>query len=249
MLPIGIGIVVGVLLGFIAVKQLLALLPFAIVCLFAGLMSGAFPAVKGELKGAERTPLRIALFCVGLLVPVALGALSATLSVRDNAMGADVFANVQWHHVLLAIAVGAAVGLTQIVPGLSARALMMAIGWFNSLVSSISFTYWQTNPQVFFVYAGFAIGFLTGILGFSKLLTLVFARVRQTAYSMIVGLSFGSILSMFCNGDVIAVYLSWAQNGASILDIVLGVILFAVGVFGAYMLVKYERKKEMKKEE
>lgn len=43
LLPIAIGIVIGVLLGFIAVKKLLELLPFAIVCLFAGLMSGAFP--------------------------------------------------------------------------------------------------------------------------------------------------------------------------------------------------------------
>lgn len=249
LLPIGIGIVLGVLLGFIAVKQLLALLPFAIVCLFAGLMTGAFPAVKDELKGVECTPRRVALFCVGLLIPVALGALSAALSLRDNTMGADVFATVQWHHVLLAVVVGAAVGLTQIVPGLSASALMMAIGWFNSLVSSISFTYWQTNPQVFFVYAGFAVGFLVGIFGFSKLLTSVFSRARHTAYSIIVGLSLGSILSMFCNADVVAVYLSWAQNGVSILDIILGVILFASGVFGAYMLVKYEREKETETKE
>ena len=54
LLPIGIGIVIGVLLGFISVKKLLDIIPFAVVCLFAGLMCGAFPAVKDELKGAER---------------------------------------------------------------------------------------------------------------------------------------------------------------------------------------------------
>lgn len=51
LLPIGIGMVVGVLLGFFTVEKLLGLLPFAVVGLFAGLMSGAFPAVKDELKG------------------------------------------------------------------------------------------------------------------------------------------------------------------------------------------------------
>ena len=71
LLPIGIGLLVGILLGFITVKKLLELLPFAIVCLFAGLMSGAFPAVKDEVKGAERTPKRSALFAVGLFLPVA----------------------------------------------------------------------------------------------------------------------------------------------------------------------------------
>ena len=53
LLPIAIGIVVGVGLGFIAVKELLKILPFAIVCLFAGLMSGAFPAVTDEIKGVQ----------------------------------------------------------------------------------------------------------------------------------------------------------------------------------------------------
>ena len=72
LLPIGIGLVVGVLLGFITVKQLLEFLPFAIVCLFAGLMVGAFPAVKDELKGAEKNAKRVALFLLGVAIPVAL---------------------------------------------------------------------------------------------------------------------------------------------------------------------------------
>lgn len=247
LLPIGIGIVLGVALGFITVKQLLKILPFAIVCLFAGLMSGAFPAVKDELKGAERTPARIALFCAGLLIPVALGCVSALSSVGKNAVsGADVFENVRVWHVLLAIVFGGVVGVTQIVPGLSASAFLMAVGWFGSVVASVSLSYWQNNPQIFFVYGGLAIGFLTGIFAFSKLLTTVFARARHTAYSMIVGLSLGSILSMFCNGDIIEVYASWGTGAAAspVLDILLGIALFAAGAAGSYLLVRYQRKKD-----
>ena len=87
LLPIGIGLVVGVLLGFLGVKKLLELLPFAIVCLFAGLMCGAFPAVKEELKGAERTPARLLLFAVGILIPVAVGCVSAFLSTQSGGSG------------------------------------------------------------------------------------------------------------------------------------------------------------------
>lgn len=244
LLPIGIGIVIGVLLGFIAVKQLLEILPFAIVCLFAGLMSGAFPAVKDELKGAQRNAKRVALFCLGLLVPVALGCFSAvsTLGVTETVV--DKFADVQWWHVLLALVFGAVVGITQIVPGLSASAFLMSVGWFGIIMQSVSMTYWKSNPQVFLVYAGLVVGFVVGLLGFSKLLTYVFAKARHTAYSMIVGLSLGSILSMFCNGDIVETYLSWSQNGASVLDIVLGVVLFALGAVGAYLLVRYQRKKD-----
>ena len=245
LLPIGIGLIIGVLLGFIAVKELLALLPFAIVCLFAGLMCGAFPAVKDELKGAKRTPLRIVLFALGVMVPLAIGCLSAFLTMGEGAT-ADVFALVQWWHFPLAVLIGGVVGLTQVVPGLSASAFLMAVGWFSSVVQSVSLTYWKSNPAVFFVYAGLGIGFLVGIFGFSKLLTYLFGRARHTAYSAIVGLSLGSILSMFCNGDIIEVYLSWKTGAAAnlALDIALGIVLFAVGVAGAYLLVRYQRKKD-----
>ena len=79
------GAVVGVLLGFVAVKKLIALLPFAIVCLFAGLMIGAFPAVAAEIKGAEKTTKRIVLFVLGLCIPIAVGCVSALMAREQKA--------------------------------------------------------------------------------------------------------------------------------------------------------------------
>ncbi|MBO5458070.1 MAG: DUF368 domain-containing protein [Clostridia bacterium] len=243
LLPIGIGLVLGVLLGFISVKQLVALLPFSIVCLFAGLMCGAFPAVKDEIQDAAHTPKRMILFGVGLFLPVAVGCLSAWLTVGGE-VGGDVFASVQWWQVLLGVVIGYAFGITQIVPGLSGSALLMAVGWFQSLMSSISLTYWKSNPEVFLVYIGLGVGVLLGIFTFSKFLTYVFGKARQTAYHLIVGLSLGSILSMFCNGDMMETYLLWAQQGVNLFDIFLGVCLFAVGIVGSYLLVRYQRKKD-----
>jgi putative membrane protein len=246
LLPIGIGLVVGVLLGFVSVQKLLEILPFAIVCLFAGLMSGSFPAVKEELKGAERTTKRVTLFLIGLSIPVALGCLSAVLSVKGGE-SADVFATVKWWQVVLGLIIGYVVGVTQIVPGLSASAFLMAVGWFGSIMESVSLTYWKSNPAVFLVYAGLGIGFLLGLFTFSKFLTYLFGKARYTAYSMIVGLSLGSILSMFCNGDIVAVYTVWTKSGIVWLDLALGVGLFAIGAFAAYKLVQYQRKKDAEK--
>ena len=243
LLPIGIGMVLGVLLGFISVKKLLDIIPFAVVCLFAGLMCGAFPAVNDEIKGAEKNAKRITLFAVGLLIPVALGCVSAWLASGES-VTADTFAKVEWWHAVLGLLIGYVVGVTQIVPGLSASAFLMAVGWFGSLVDSVSMTYWKSNPAIFLVYVGLGVGFLLGLFTFSKLLTYLFGKARHTSYFMIVGLSLGSILSMFCNGDIIATYIAWAQNGVAVLDLCLGIALFAVGIFGAYLLVRYQRKKD-----
>ena len=244
LLPIGIGVVIGVLLGFIAVEKLLAILPFAVVCLFAGLMIGAFPAVTDEIKGAKMNAKRIVLFAVGLLIPVALGCYSA---FTIGQAGGTLFKSVSIWHILLAIVIGAVVGITQIVPGLSASAFLMAVGWFTSLVDSVSMTYWKANPKIFLIYGALVVGFLVGMLGFSKLLTLIFAKARHTAYCMIVGLSLGSIISMFVNGDIVKVYFSWANGSAFLLDVLLGVALLVAGIIGSYALVRYQRKKDAEK--
>ncbi len=254
LLPIGIGMVLGVALGFLAVERLLALLPFAIVCLFAGLMSGAFPAVTDEIKGAKRTPWRIVLFALGVALPVALGCLSAVLTLRAPATEAvegvtsTIFDRVQWWHIVLGIVFGAVVGITQIVPGMSASAFLMAVGWFQSVVASVSVTYWKQNPAVFLVYLALGVGLCIGVFGFSGVLTKLFEKAHDASYFAIVGLSLGSILSIFCNGDIVEVYTAWAtgsvQGGMLALNIVLGIVLFAVGVVGAYMLVRYQRKQD-----
>ena len=255
LLPIGLGLVLGFALGFIGVKELIEINLFVVVCLFAGLMSGAFPAVKDEIKGMEWSIKRTMLFMLGLAIPVALGCVSAMLSVNAPKEAGEqavevistMFDKVEWWHIVLALVLGFAVGITQIVPGLSASALLMTVGWYNSLMTSVSMHYWKQNPMIFVIYACLGVGFLLGIFAFSKLLTFLFKKARQTAYAMIVGLSLGSIVSMFCNGDIMEVYVSWAtgavSSGKLALSLGLGVALFALGFVLSYLLVRYERKK------
>jgi uncharacterized membrane protein len=122
----------------------------------------------------------------------------------------------------------------------------MSLGWFNDLMNSVSLDFWLKYPVVFVTYISLGVGFLTGIFTFSKILTYLFEKARITAYSMIVGLSLGSILSMFFNADILAVYVDWQANGVPALDLVLGLVLLAFGVSVAYALVRFELKKGIK---
>jgi putative membrane protein len=254
LLPIGLGVVVGLIAGFLGVKALLDLLPFAVVCLFAGLMIGSSPALVVELKGAKITPLRIALFALGVVIPVALGVFSAWRLSRtpmplstSPTVDFNGFTSLSWR-TLLCLPVGYLLAVTQIVPGLSASALLMSLGWFSDLMNSVSLTFWLKYPIVFLSYISLGVGFLTGLFTFSKVLTYLFKKARHTAYSMIVGLSFGSILSMFFNADIILVYVDWQANGVPALDLWLGIGLLAIGVALSYALVRYELKKSKQDE-
>lgn len=238
LLPIGIGILIGLAVGFFTVQKALEYIPFAIVGGFAGLMSGAFPAVKDELKGAKITGGRITLFIAGVCLPIAVALLSVFFS---GGAGKDFSV---WWRIVLCLPVGAIVGLTQVVPGLSASAILMSIGYFTPLVESVHVSYWKENPIIFLTYAALGIGFLIGIFFSSGVLTKAFEKARQTAYFPIVGLSLGSIAAMFCNVEIFAVYKEWAQKGISQKDLWLGVALFVVGAVIAYLLVSYQRKKD-----
>ncbi len=241
LLPIGIGAVVGVGLGFIAVKKLLEILPFVVICLFAGLMIGAFPAVKDELNGVKLTGKHIALLILGVCIPVAVGVYSATATFTGVGGGSDILsADLPWL-ILLSLLVGYLIAITQVVPGLSASAILMAIGWYGAIMNGVGADMFSNMPLLVLL-GGLVVGFIVGFFTFSKLLTVVFQKARGLAYAMIVGLSLGSVITMFFNGDVAAVYLAWAQNGVSGLDLGLGLLLLIVGVAVSYLLVRVQRK-------
>ena len=241
LLPIALGGIVGLVAGFFGVRFLLNLLPFAIVALFAGLMLGAFPAVTDEIKGEKPTPLRIILFLLGLLFPIGLSALSV-FGTPDMLS----LENLAWYHYLLFLLVGYAIAVTQLVPGLSATALLMTFGCFTPLMNSVSLTYWQENPMVLLVYACLAVGFILGLLTFSNGLSRLLEKKRAPAFYTIAGLSLGSIVTMFFNPEIVEVYESWTIGAAMWRELGIGMALFGIGIIAATYFVRYERNRVMK---
>lgn len=238
LLPVVIGLVIGFVAGFFAIQRVLNVAPFTVIGLFAGLMLGAFPAVKDEIKGEKKSAGRVLLFVLGLAVPVVISLVS-TLCVA----GAHSLENLQWYHYLLFLVLGYIVAITQIVPGLSATAILMVFGYFSPLMDSVHLSYWQANPQVFLVYLCLVIGFAAGLFTFSKVLNKIFEKKKKTAFFAITGLSLGSVLTMFFNPDIYAVYKGWAEGSPMLIDLLLGILLFAAGAAAAYAFVRYERKK------
>ena len=246
LLPIGIGAVVGFLLGFLAVQKLLEWIPFAIICLFAGLMVGSFPAVKDELNGVAMNAKRIALLVVGACIPVAVGVYSSVATLQGSASGNILEADLIWK-IILPLIVGFVIALTQLVPGLSASAILMVIGWYAVLMQNLHFSIETlTNVDLMLVVGGLAVGFIVGFFVFSKLLSIVFERARDTAYSLIVGLALGSLLTMFFNAEIVKVYADWAAFGVNWWHLILGILLLVGGVVVAYLLVRVQRKHDRK---
>lgn len=237
LLPIGIGIVIGFIVGFFVVRDIFESNPFVVICLFAGLMIGSFPAVKDEIKDVKWNKNRVVLFVIGVLIPIAIGFLSIFIKISSSEA---IIATPTI--MILYFVIGIVVSITQIIPGLSCSALLMAFGQFGVILSSIHFDYLKNNPLVILVLLFLVVGFLIGVVMFSKLLNKLFEKRRDSTFTMIVGLSLGSIVTMFVNPDIYDVYSNWTSVGESLKYINIGLVLLAIGCIISYALVRYQRK-------
>ncbi|MDE6414215.1 MAG: DUF368 domain-containing protein [Anaeroplasmataceae bacterium] len=240
LIPIAIGAVLGFGLGFFAIQKLLKVFPFAITVFFGGLMIGAFPAITDEIKEEKVTLTKSLLFLLGLGIPLIISIVSIFIQG-----GNQTFDDIQFYHYFLFLIIGYIIAITQIVPGLSATALLMAFGYFRPLLESVSISYISANPTILGIYISLIVGFLIGMISFSSFLTKVFEKNRKLAFFMIVGLSLGSILSMFFNPDIYETYQSWIHGNMSFgLDLGLGILLFIIGILLSASFLKYEKRQK-----
>ena len=240
LLPLLLGALIGFGAGFFAIQKLFGDYLFEVVCLFVGFMIGALPAIVREIRGEKITPLSASLFILGFLIPIAVGIISIFLS-GDNTGGA--FKEFPIWKYFAYFPLGILVSLTQIVPGLSATAILMAFGQFAPILASVKLSYIMENPEVLILLLSLGVGFLAGLVLISKLFSLILARHKITAFFMISGMSLGSVVSMFINPDTFSVYTAWIDGTQSpTLPIVIGALLLSLGFVASFLLVRYEAK-------
>ena len=238
LLPIVLGALVGLVLGFFAVQRLIEIVPFILVCAFGGLMLGSFPAVTNEIKGEKWTKSGAVLFVVGLIIPLLVSVASIFLNGEVGTL------NTAWYMFIAYFVIGMIVSLTQIVPGLSATALLMAMGLFGSLMASLHISSLKASPIIIGVFAALGVGFLVGLVLFSKGISKLLETKKKPMFRLISGLSLGSIISMFISTEIIDVYTLWSRGaGDPLRDLLIGLPAFALCLTFALWLTKHELKK------
>lgn len=242
LLPILVGGLFGFILGFFVVQKVIEPYTFIVVCVFGGLMLGASPEIFMEIKEPIKKPKwhQILLLVLGFAFPIVLSATFANIAEIDNTQMLQDF---PYYSYIIAFFVGMVVSLTQIVPGLSATVLLMSIGFFKPIMSALHFSVLKEEPRWIAFILLLILGFLVGFFLLSKVMSYFFTKHRTTTYFMVTGLTFGSIISVFYNTEVKAVYDSWLIGEGNIaLDLGLGLPLFVVFTALAFVLVVYQRK-------
>ncbi len=243
--PIIVGAVIGVFVGFFTVQKLIDLIPFAIISLFGGLMLGAIPSLKDEVKGVEVKKYHIAFIVLGIIIPLIMTIIPILIALNSDIQENRLTINFPSFCVYLVL--GFLVAATQFIPGCSATATLMALGYFMPIMRSLTLSYITNNPMILVVYLFLIIGFVVGCAVLGKLLNHLIERFKNIMYFLFIGLSLGSIICLFLNSDMLLLYQGWAKSATfPFLDVFLGVGLFIVGTIIAYELVLFMRRKGSK---
>ena len=236
LIPIIVGIVVGFGLGVILVKILLEAFPFITICFFVGLMIGTYPILFKEIKGEALKVNKVLLFVAGVIIPLIFSAVSL-LSGADNSL-----ANLNFLHYLLFFVIGILISLTQLIPGLSATVLLMIFGYYSALMENIGFEL-LGNFELLLVYVELYVGFVVGVLLFSKIINKLLETQRKPFFFVICGLSVGSVVSVFLGSDCMEIYKSWTTK-AMITDMLIGLAFLLLGFAGSFSLYLLDKKRE-----
>ncbi|MBO7303019.1 MAG: DUF368 domain-containing protein [Clostridia bacterium] len=242
LIPIGIGAVIGFAAGFLLVQLLLEKYIFVVICLFVGLMIGASPALLNEIKDEKVTALRIILMVIGVMIPVGIGALSVYLdppALVEVEGASEAFTAFPWYLFLLYVPLGFVVAATQLIPGLSATAIMMAFGQFKPIMDSVHLDYILENPIFILLMLCMVAGFAVGLIVISRIFSKLLAWRRAGTFCFVVGLSIGSIGSMFLNPDIVQVYFNWGHGAFSLVQLIVGIVLLIVGLVISALLTRY----------
>lgn len=238
LIPIVVGAVLGFLLGLFTVQFLLELSVFCVVAAFAGLMLGGLPSTIDEVRGKPFKSIYLLNLIIGLIIPFGI---SVTAIMSDFNLS-SLIETLPWYMYLIAIGIGFLIALTQLIPGLSATALLMSFGLYDALLSSISITTWKENPMILVLYVTFVVGALIGVLSISKIINRQLEKHKTGFYYLIIGLCISSILSMFYNPEVIDVYNN--IDTRFYIELIIGIVLFVLFAIFVYFSYRYINKKE-----
>lgn len=254
LLPILLGAAIGFIAGFFTIQQLIDKYTFICVAIFAGMMLGGAKEVHDEIVTKNIRDHKIIdwiLLAIGIILPIALSVVfvfTSDLSGLEGALEGEF--PIYIYFVMLGL--GVLVSLTQVIPGLSATALLMSFGVFSPIMESVHISTWQAQPLWLVIYLMLVIGFVAGILLLSKIINYFLKKYRFRMFHLLTGMTYGSIIAIFYNVETVSVYNNWAAGGGSmVLDLSVGIPLFFVGFAISFCILyfgnKYRNKSEKAK--
>lgn len=220
MFLLGISILIAILCGSKVINYCLDNYYLWTMLFFIGMMaSGIKPLFKNvEGKKITKKNLLISLFVVIILAVMSCVDMEGITKNLDRS----------FITILLIFISGIIDAVGTVIPGVCGTALLMMVGYYDKVISSLSNLLTFTNmSETLFVLIPFVIGLVLGIILVSKLITYLFKNFNTTVHCSIIGFAISSTIILLVKAFAVSF---------TIKELVIGIILFIVGFILTYLI-------------
>ncbi len=228
LLPYGIGMVAGIVGFAFMIEWLFGKFPIPTALLFIGLIFGGIPMILKKIKGKADV--------IAIILFVVFFALIIGLEILGQKAGIERELSLTPIGIILSVIIGCIAAATMIIPGVSGSMIMMILGYYNSIIGTLTGVVASLKTGDFKAMLGyggalipFIIGLVVGMFGVAKLVRYLLDKHERRTYAAILGLIAASP------------YPVYVHSGASSISagaVVCGILTFAIGFFAAFKLGK-----------
>ena len=220
-IPLAIGMVLSILLLSKVISVCLDKYPFPTTLFFIGLIIGGLPLLWNKAKAARGNWKNWLVFILTFAVVITFAFLKSGNYVVS-------FENMSIFNYLMLFVIGMISAATMVIPGISGSFVLMLLGYYEPIVNTIKdLTNFSLLGHNLVILIPFGLGIVVGIVLVARLIEYLFKRYPIKTYYGVLG---------FVLASLVAIIKPLVGISPSILEIVIGVILIALGGFIAYKL-------------
>ena len=231
LLPIILGMVIGIVGFTYIIPWLLANFPFATSCAFTGLIIGGIPAILRSLKDGWQSEEKKSLL-VNILVFLILLAVAMAMVFLNGDSESGIALTASAGMIVKIFFMGIIASATMVIPGVSGSLVLMILGYYFGVINSVKqfvealrTLNLQGMLNQLFILIPFAIGCVLGIFFISKLISYLLKHFASATFRGIFALVASSPISIFYK-----VNQEYSMNGTSVVSIIVGVVLLVACV-------------------
>lgn len=231
LLPIILGMAIGVVGFTYIIPWLLANFPFATSCAFTGLIIGGIPAILRSLKDGWQSEEKKSLL-VNILVFLILLVIAMAMVFLNGDSESGIALTASAGMIVKIFFMGVIASATMVIPGVSGSLVLMILGYYFGVINSVKqfvealrTLNLQGMLNQLYILIPFAIGCVLGIFFISKLISYLLKHFVSATFSGIFALVASSPISIFYK-----VNQEYSMKGTSATSIIVGVVLLVACV-------------------
>ncbi len=230
LIPVFIGMGLSILTMSSVIDSSFKHFPVPTTLFFMGLVIGGVPLLYRKVSKSKEKK-QVSSYIIMLITFLIVISMAIIPIIFDNVGDAN-FSNLSISGYVILFLVGVIAAATMVIPGVSGSLVLMLLGYYFPVVSTIkNLTHFKNVFSNLVILGVFGLGILLGIVVIAKVIEFLLKKYEAKTYFGVLGFILASIIAI-----PISVYNEVGSLSITVLEIPVSVILLLLGIIIGYKL-------------